>query len=81
MALTPDLDTRFAYHQPPDERTTHAHAEVRLICGFAASQLDAMLPHSREKSLALTALQETMMWANGSIAIHGLTEDAVLPEA
>jgi hypothetical protein len=28
------------------------------------------LPESREKSLALTTLQESMMWANAAVALH-----------
>lgn len=39
-----------------------------------ASYLDSLLeelPSSREKSLAVTKLEECVMWANKCIALHG----------
>lgn len=40
----------------------------REACKQAAHTLDRMLHGSREKSLALTKLEEAMFWANASIA-------------
>lgn len=69
------ITTRFEYHPPhaaddPDA-TIAAHESVRFDCRELALALHDLLPESREKSLALTAVQETMMWANAAIAIHG----------
>lgn len=38
--------------------------EVRLL----AMTVNALVPDSREKSLALTALEESLMWANKAIS-------------
>ena len=62
-----DLDKRFAYHKPvhdQPERYTH----IRQAAGGLAHWLMSNCPASRELSLALTHLEETVMWANASIA-------------
>lgn len=66
------LDTIFDYHPPANEETIHAHEEVRETCRALAHHFDEVLPPSREKSLALTKVQEAMWAANAAIAIHGL---------
>lgn len=71
MSDPTELANRFAYHPPQDQLTIDAHESVRHHTGTLAQTLNALLPDSREKSLALTALQETMMWANAAIAVHG----------
>lgn len=58
---------RFGYHQPDEERK-RAHEATRGICMSAATQLDALLPEGREKSLALTKIEEAMFWGNAAIA-------------
>lgn len=70
-----ELANRFAYHQPPDDDVAELHAWVRDACGKFAKALNNKLPESREKSLALTNLQETMMWSNAAIAIHEAQAD------
>lgn len=69
--LTEDqVRDRFAYH-PATSETALLHDAVRTACTELAVVLNERLPAARETSLALTALQETMMWANASIAING----------
>ena len=68
---TQGLSERFAYHPPKDKSVADRHEDVRLMCRILAERLDDIMPPSREASLALTACQETMMWANAAIAIHG----------
>lgn len=63
-----DLDRRFAYHQPPDQETINRHAEIRGACARAAEVVNINAPEGREKSLAITKLEEAMMWANAAIA-------------
>lgn len=43
-------------------------ATVRLACKAAADSFIEMVPEGRELSLALTKLEEAMMWANEGIA-------------
>ena len=63
-----DLESRFAYHAPPNEATKDAHAQVRAWCRRLAMDLNELLPEGRNKSLAMTALEEVMMRSNAAIA-------------
>lgn len=65
-----ELDNRFHYHPPLTPGKVSAHAEVRLHCRELAANLNEILPESREKSLAVTHLEETLMWSNAAIARH-----------
>jgi hypothetical protein len=65
-----EIIDRFAYH-PATPESARLHDEVRRRATEFAVWLNDNLPGSRETSLALTSCQETMMWANASIAIHG----------
>jgi hypothetical protein len=63
-----DLDRRFNYHQPPDQETINRHANIRRACQDAAEAVNINAPEGREKSVAITKLEEAMMWANAAIA-------------
>lgn len=77
-----ELTNRFGYHRATAE-SAPKHAKVRELCLEFARELDALLPESRDKSLSLTSLQETMHWANSAIAMQNDvdTETAHLPNA
>jgi hypothetical protein len=60
---TDELRHRFAYHAPVGGKA-HAHELVRSAAGELALGIDRLAPDCREKSLAITALEESMMWAN-----------------
>ena len=62
-----DVDRRFHPH-PADEARSAAHSTVYTRCGDLAHLLNDLLPEGREKSLALTNLEQTMFWANAAIA-------------
>jgi hypothetical protein len=62
-----DLNNRFQYHRP-DEATAEKHQSVRTSVQFLANGLNELLPEGREKSLAITHLEETMFWSNAAIA-------------
>lgn len=62
-----DLENRFNYHKP-DEAKAGVHEGVRGECKGLAYTLNELLPEGREKSLAITKLEEVMFWANAAIA-------------
>lgn len=63
-----DLTNRFNYHPPSDNTVKDAHATIRQACLDAAVDIDDLCPEGREKSLAITKLEEAMFWANAAIA-------------
>lgn len=67
-ATSADIDNRFSYHPATTDETKAKHEQVRELCKSLADELDEMLPPSREKSLAITKLEEAMFWANAGIA-------------
>lgn len=64
----PDLKNRFDFHpaDTPEKQTNHAC--VRGVVLNAAVAIEAVTPKGREQSLAITALEEAMMWANAAVA-------------
>lgn len=62
-----DLENRFNYHAP-DEVKKRAHERVRTYLLQMAQEFNISLPEGREKSLAITKLEEAMFWANAAIA-------------
>lgn len=62
------IENNFKYHPPKGQETVSKHEAVRNECRHLANTLDTLLRDSREKSLAMTKLEEVMMWANASIA-------------
>ncbi len=63
-----DLANRFTYHPPKDETTINNYAEIRNNALNLAVLINARCPDSSEKSLAITHLEDCVMWANASIA-------------
>lgn len=67
MITDEDLANRFTYH-PPNPTQIDVYAQIRAIGHAFAVALNEMVPDSREKSLAITKLEEVVMWANAGIA-------------
>ena len=63
-----ELLRRFAYHPPKTEQVKAEHQAIRTHCSVVAEAFDEILPDGREKSLAITKLEEAMMWGNAAIA-------------
>lgn len=66
-----DIEHRFTYHAPPDDETRERHELVRDLFKHCAHSINAVVQPgeaSREKSLAITKLEEAMFWANAAIA-------------
>jgi len=62
-----DLDNRFSYHKP-DENKAATHEKIRGLFRQVAGYLNDALPEGREKSLAITHIEEVMFWSNAAIA-------------
>jgi len=63
-----DLKNRFNYHPADTEYRQKAHEQVREQCLRAAEFINNNVREGREKSLAITKLEEAMFWANAAIA-------------
>jgi len=66
---TADLANRFTYHAPKNGQVER-YERIRDAAYALATLLNAECPESREKSLAVTHLEDSVMWANASIARH-----------
>jgi len=62
-----ELDLRFTYHPPTPEQVPKYEA-VREVARGMAEFIDETCPDSREKSLALTHLDQVVFWTNAGIA-------------
>jgi hypothetical protein len=65
---TEDLKHRFQFHPADAQNTQDDHRSIRGACLEAAYKVNDIVPEGREKSLAITKLEEAMMWANAGIA-------------
>lgn len=63
-----EIDNRFVYHPPTDDKTRETHEFVRTTFRLAAETINNILPEGREKAIAMTKLEEGMFWANAAIA-------------
>jgi len=57
-------------HHPPKGTQTHRYEQIRARAKEFGLLIVAHVPDSRERALALTSLQQTVMWANAAIAIN-----------
>lgn len=62
-----DIKNRFTYH-PPKDGQPQKYEALRGHAKSLADQINDLCPESREKSLAITKLEEAVMWANAAIA-------------
>jgi hypothetical protein len=62
-----ELEKRFTYHPPKHDQVAR-YGEIRSNAKGFASQIVNLTPPSREQALALTKLEEAVMWANAAIA-------------
>jgi len=62
-----DIEKNFSYHAPKNNQPER-YEKIRYKAKLLAAYIDENCPDSREKSLAMTKLEEAVMWANASIA-------------
>lgn len=68
------IENSFTYHAPTGEQIPK-YKELRDQARELAHKINDLCPNSREKSLAITKLEETIMWANKSIACNEMAPD------
>lgn len=61
------IENNFTYHAPK-EGQTERYQQLRDAGKVLALLINSMTPASREQSVALTKLEEAVMWANAGIA-------------
>ena len=62
-----DFDNIFTYHAPKQGQEER-YKLIRSKAHELADLISSSCPPSRERSLAFTKLEESVMWANASIA-------------
>lgn len=67
MASVKDLMNRFTYHEPK-EGQPERYQGIRKKGLLMAMEVEGSCPDSREKSIALTKIEEAVFWANAAIA-------------
>lgn len=71
-----DLQKRFTYH-PATGLQPGFYGAIRAACFGLAELINALCPEGREKTIAVTKLEEVMFWANASIARSHDEEDEI----
>ncbi len=61
------IENNFTYHAPK-EGQPEKYVNLREKAKELAYLIDELVPNSREKSLVMTKLEETIFWANAGIA-------------
>ncbi|WP_276684927.1 DUF7681 family protein [Slackia piriformis] len=61
------IENAYTYHAPK-EGQVEKYQRIRAKAKELAYLIDEECPDSREKSLAMTKLEEATMWANASVA-------------
>ena len=64
---TEQLENNFKYHAPKDNQPMKYDCLRKKARDFAII-VNELCPESREKSLAITNIENAVMWANASIA-------------
>ncbi len=65
-----EIETRFTYHAPKAGQPA-MYTILRNEAKSLAYMIEDMCPESEEKSIAMTKLDEVVMWANAAIARRG----------
>jgi len=62
-----DINNRFTYHAPKPGQSKR-YEDLREAGRQLAILINDLCPESREKSLAITKVEEAISWANAAIA-------------
>lgn len=61
------IDNNFRYH-PPKEGQAETYQEIRDKAKELVMLINKKVPEGREKALAITNIEQSVMWANAGIA-------------
>ena len=67
MSKKDQIETAFTYH-PPKGDQPERYIKIRDAAKNFAFLIDECVPDSREKSVAMTNLEQVVMWANAGIS-------------
>lgn len=63
------MDDRFKHHPPKGDLTAERHQEARIAADNFFTVIERIAStSSREKSIAITKVEEAMFWLNADIA-------------
>ena len=62
-----DIENRFTYHEPKGDQAK-IYPKIREKAKEFAYLIKQFVPESREQALALTKLEEVVMWANAGVS-------------
>lgn len=65
--MNPQIENNFSYHAPKPGQP-EIYQEIREQAKELAYLIDKLAPDSREKSLAMNNLEQSVFWANAAIA-------------
>ena len=68
MSTGSEIQDRFLFYPATTAEKRMEHGSVRVACQQLAAHLEVTLPDGREKSLAITRLEEVMLWGNAALA-------------
>lgn len=63
------IENIFTYHRPLNGQPER-YEQIRVDAKVLAYTIQKCCPESREKSLAITNIQQAVMWANAAIALN-----------
>lgn len=63
----PQIENNFKYHAPKPGQS-EIYEQIREKAKELADLIDEKCPKSREASLAMTNLEQAVMWANAAVA-------------
>lgn len=61
------IEQTFTFHPPDSEQSTR-FAKIRAMAKDMGLMLDTLCPSGREKSISITKLEESVMWALKAIS-------------
>lgn len=65
--MNPQIENNFKHHTPKEGQPAKYEA-IRNKAKELAVLIDEEVPNSREKALAMTNLEQAVMWANAGVA-------------